>query len=241
MADREEYRFDTTVNEFGRLVWGFFLYCAGRRSYAPSICEDVICRNAEVILFPWRADIIAHVMGAFAETFDERVEANLAKREAKAAGDPDWWDKGYKGGRLGAEHDEDGWMRTITYLVKHDNADPALVNANWDGEDASLTATFADVDDFWFMVGSVLRHDLAQGDDAVFSADELTAFVKVHSADLDPKWVTNLYRDVTDPMFSVIDGREMPTDDWKDLHDFLVDIATIESPEPWERKGGNGE
>lgn len=235
MFERPEYKLDTTVNEFGRFVWAFTLYCAGRRSYAPSICEDVIKRNAEIILFPWRAHIIAHIMGGFASTFEKRVAADRVKREAKTAGDPDWWDKGYKGGPLGAEHDEDGWMRTVTYLAKHDGADPALVNANWDGEDAPVTATFSDIDDFWFMVGSVLRHDVVQDDEAVFSAKELTDFIKAHADDIFPKWVVNLYRDITDDLWC-LGGEDNATDDWKGLHDFLLDIATPDAYEVYAEK-----
>lgn len=229
------FEFKTTINEFGRYVWAFTLYCAGRRSYAPSICEDVIKDNAGIILFPWRAHIIAHIMGSFAETFEERVAADRIKREAKAAGDPDWWNKGYKGGRLGADYDEDGWVRAVTFLAKHDDVDPALVNACWDGEDAAVTARFDDVDDFWFMVGSVLRHDIAQHEDAVFSAREITDFVKAHGDDLNPKWVVNLYRDITDDLWFLGDA-PMPTPDWQELHDFLVDVATPEAHEVYAKK-----
>ena len=237
MLNRSEYRLETTINEFGRYAWGFFLYCVGRRSYAPSICEEVLKRNAGILLFPWRAQIIAHVMGAFASTFDERVAANLEKAEAKASGDPDWWEKDYKGGPLGAEYDEDGWLRTVTHLAKHDDVDPVLVNANWDGEDAPVVASFIDVNDFWFMVGSVLRHDLAQNEESVFTATEITEFVKAHAEDLNPQWVTNLYRDLTDrPAWALGDDREFPLPEWQGLYDFLVEVATCDSPEVWKQK-----
>ena len=234
-----KYKLETTINEFGRYMWAFTLYCAGRQTYAPRICEEVMRDNAEIILYPWRANIIAHVMGRFASTFEQRVAAEKEQREAKAAGDPDWWQKGYKGGPLGADFDENGWMKAVSYLAKHDEADPVLVNANWDGEDAPVTATFDDVDDFWFMVGSAVRHDLAGDEGSVMTPAEHTAFVKAHANDLNPKWVTNLWRDVTDEFwgrFASATGDGDAREKWAELRDFLEEVATPEAREPWEAR-----
>lgn len=234
-----EYKLDTTINEFGRLIWAFTRYCAGRRTYAPSICEDIIRRNAEVILYPWRAKIVALVMGRFAETFDERIAADRAYREAAAANDPDAWSKRWKGGLLGEDFDENGWVTTATYLMKHDDIAPALVNACWDGEDASITVTFDDVDDFWFMVCGAMRDNYGQGEDAVVSATDMTAFVKAHADDLNPKWVSNFHRDLTDSLYTSFMANgddEKAQRAWKELREFLVDVATSDSYEAYAEK-----
>lgn len=219
MFERKEYKLETTINEFGRLVWSLTLYCAGRRTYAPSICEDIIMRNAEKILFPWRAHIIAHVMGRFAETFEERVAAEREHRAAREAGDPDAWEKAWRGGRLGADFDENGWMRAVTYLAKHDGADPRLVNANWDGEDAPITVTFSDMDDFWFAVTGALRNDYAQDGMSVFTAEQLTALVERNAGDLNEKWAANILRDLTDDTFVsfLANGDDRKTQAWEPL------------------------
>ena len=239
MFEKEEYRLDTTINEFGRYIWGFTLYCAGRRTYAPSICEDIIKRNAEVILHPWRARIIAHVMGRFASTFHERVAADREYRLAKEAGDTDAWSKAWKGGKLGEDFDENAWMATVTYLAKHDDIAPELVDACWDGTDAPITVTFADADDFWFMVCGAMRNDYGQGENKVIDAREFTAFVKAHADDLNPKWVTNLHRDLTDDIytsFMAMGNDKDANDAWAELRDFLVEVATPESREAWMEK-----
>ena len=239
MFENREYKLETTINEFGRYIWGFTLYCAGRRTYAPSICEDIIRRNAEVILYPWRARIISHVMGRFASTFQERVAAEREYRIAREAGDPGAWEKAWRGGPLGEGFDEDGWMKAVTYLAKHDDIAPDLVNACWDGADAPITVTFSDVDDFWFMVCGVMRNDYGQGEDRVIDARDVTAFVKAHSADLNPKWVSNLHRDLTDDIyvtFMAMGNDEGAKAAWAELRDFLVEVSTPESREAYAEK-----
>lgn len=234
MSERKEYKFQTTINEFGRLIWDCTQYCAGRRSYAPSICEDIIRRNAGIILFPWRAYIISYVMWAFADDFQDRVEADKARRAAQEAGDPEAWRKAYHGGTLGADFDGDGWMQAVTFLAKHDDVDPDLVKACWDGEDAPVTATFGDADDFWFMVSSVIRKGSQTGE-CLFSAGELTDVVRRQAGSLSPKWVSNLSRDIDDGVFMAFlspENRGKVGSLWDDMREILINASTTE-PEPY--------
>ena len=214
-----------TAHGFGRYIWALTLYCAGRQTYAPSVCEGIIRRNAESIHYPWRAHIIGLVMTRFASTFEGRVAAEREKREAKAAGNPDWWTMGYKGGPLGADFDEDGWVQAATYLAKHDRCDPAVTNACWDGDDPAVTVTFDDVDDLWFMVCCAIRHDLCGGDAQVMAPAGHLAFVEAHADLLNAKWVTNMLRDLDDGFYASFgtdmgewDGLRGALEAWRAAH-----------------------
>lgn len=218
---REPFRLETTINEFGRLIWSFTLYCAGRQTYAPSICERIITTNKEKLVLPWRSFIISEIEGRFAKTFLTRIAAEQEQKRAKEAGDPDWWEKGYKGGPLGADFDETGWMLAIQELEK---ATPAkeLVIASWDGVDAPIVADFDDVDDFWFMVCGGLRNDFCgEASGAVMGPDEWTGFVRRHMGSLNGKWVTNILRDLAWDFYGSYEGNDDFDLKWQGLRELL--------------------
>lgn len=224
----EPFTFETTINEFGQLLWAFTLYCAGRQTYAPSICEDIIKANKDRILLPWCSLIISEIEGRFAKTFLDRIAAEQAQKAAREAGDPNWWEKGYKGGSLGADFDENGWMLAIQELEK---ATPTreLVEACWDGIDAPITARFGDSDDFWFMVGGALRQSLCGKENgAVFEPDALTEFVSRHMDDINDKWVTNMLRDLGWDFYASYNGNEDFAEKWAGLRGILEGHATDE-------------
>ena len=229
------YELITDTEEFGRYMWAFVRYCAGRRSYAPSICESILLRNASVIADPWRAHIVSHIEGTFARGFLTRKEAALRQAKAKRESDPNWWSKGYDGGGLGADHDEDHWMLAIREFERS-RVDRDILRTMWDEDPTPITATFDDADDFWFMVGSAIRHDLVQDDDAVMTPETHAAFVMAHANDLTPKWVTNLWEDVTDEFVCVLAQDKHALERWEPLRDFLVDISTPDSRKPYAEK-----
>lgn len=229
------FKLETDTTEFGKYIWDFVRYCAGRQTYAPSICESVMIRNAGIIIDPWRALIVGKVEGAYARCLPEIRACEKAKRVAKEAGDPNAWEKGYKYGELGADFDAFGWIRAVRKL-EGTIPEEAIVEAFWDGEDAiPVAAEFDDVDDFWFMVCSAIRIDIHGGADMVYTPAEHTAFIKAHADVLNGKWVDNIMRDLADDFnFSFHDGTD--PEDWHELFDFL-DAHPERPAMQWWRNG----
>jgi hypothetical protein len=229
------FKFYTDTQEFGKYIWDFVRYSAGRQTYAPSICESIMKANAHIILDPWRALIVGKIESAYARCLPKMRACEAAVKHAKAIGDPDAWEKGYKFGELGQDFDAYGWIRAVRKL-EESVPDREIVETFWDGEDAiPVIAEFDDVDDFWFMVGSAIRIDIQGGDDMVFSPAEHTAFIKAHNDILNEKWVDNLMRDIMDDFnFMFHDGTE--PDEWAELSEFLDSHPNRPSYQWWRKE-----
>lgn len=223
--ERASFEFHTTSDEFGRLVTEFFEYCAGRQTYAPSICERVIADNADIIPDPYRARMIAKVEGAYAHDMPLRAECLRKRNAAKEAGDPEWWAIRANGQgpetMLGADFDEDGWVSCIRRLERSDIR-REVIESSWDGTECPVTAVFGDADDFWFMIGSCLRRVHASGGDELVGPGMLTDVVRRTIGDINEKWVWNLSRDLGDELDAFMaEKRGTDLSCWDDLHAML--------------------